>query len=304
MRAGLLLLASTAHSLLYPSLGLVERALRTTARSEFNGDPQTFDAAATWSGERLRRSDGDPYSSRGPYLACAGDGNGGSEAFARLQRFLSPGAVRPVFVSGEHGTCFVATASHSQAVAFVANEEDQLGLASFAPFPSALKLAPSLLEHGAGGAANDKPKGRLDAIHGAPMRRGTPEGLTVELSPGTLPTNSEARSFINDLLGDLMAPSIDLHANNFWSDPASKHTYGNAEVGSAMRMRNWSRAAMVVHELSESGRTSPGDICAWDTVGAHHAGDDLLLVSGVLFFAVHNAPKCANLQVLLKIQGF
>lgn len=281
-RAGLLLLTSTAHSFPYPPLGLVERALRTTARSEFDGHVQTFEAAATWSGDMLRRGSGTPHSSRGPYLACAGYDNGGSEVFARLQGFLSPGAVRPVVVSSEHGTCFVATASHSQAVGFVASE-DHLGLTSFAPFPSALKLAPSLLEHGAGGAAHDRPTDRLDAIHGAPMRRGTAEGLTVELSPGTLPANSvEDTSFVNDLLGDLISHSMDLHAINFWSDPASERTHDNAEPGAAMRIRNWSRAATVVHELSESGRTSPGDICSWDTVAARHAGDDLLLVSGVL----------------------
>ncbi|CAN0198488.1 unnamed protein product, partial [Ectocarpus sp. 6 AP-2014] len=45
--------------------------------------------------------------------------------------------------------------------------------------------------------------------------------------------------------------------------------------------RDWSKAASVVHELSEAAGTSPGDICSWNRVSVHHAEVDVLLVSGL-----------------------
>ncbi|CAM9539093.1 unnamed protein product, partial [Hapterophycus canaliculatus] len=48
----------------------------------------------------------------------------------------------------------------------------------------------------------------------------------------------------------------------------------------ALRGREWSRAAAVVHGLSAAGNTSPGDICSWDSVVFHHTAADVLLVSG------------------------
>ncbi|CAM9748204.1 unnamed protein product, partial [Ectocarpus sp. 6 AP-2014] len=48
--------SSPGKSLPYPSLGLVENALSTTAKDDFNGHAGAFEAAATWSGERLRHS--------------------------------------------------------------------------------------------------------------------------------------------------------------------------------------------------------------------------------------------------------
>lgn len=177
--------------------------------------------------------------------------------------------------SSEHGACFIATASHAQA-RVVAADHDRFGLESLAPFPSAMKLAPGLLEH-----PQDNRSGRLSASHGASMRIGNVDGLTVELSPGTLAAHSfEAKPFVKDLLEDLMSESLDLHSTNFWSDPALIEGEHLGTAGGAVRLRDWSMAATLVHELSKSGNTSPGDICSWDNVFVDHAADDVLIVRG------------------------
>ncbi|CAN0198353.1 unnamed protein product [Ectocarpus sp. 6 AP-2014] len=266
-----------------PSLELVENALLTTAKDDFNGHVGAFEAAATWNGERLRHSQEE---TRAPHLACARYGDG-HEASSRLKQFLSPEAVRVVSHSEDHGACFFASASHAQAAAIVEDQE-QFGLENFSPFPSPLKLAPGLVDHSeshdvAEEEARSSGLDRLSARHGARMRKPNVEGLSVELTPGTLAArSSEAKSFINDMLGDLMSASVDLHSTNFWSDPgmdgAGEHLSSPA---GAVRARDWRKAASVVHELSEAAGTGPGDICSWNGIFVHHAGDDSLLVSGL-----------------------
>lgn len=269
---------SAGSSLSYPSLCVVERALLTTAKDDFDGHAKAFEAAAKWNGERLRASSSNSSyqdDMRGPHLACAGYGHG-SEIFSRLQELLSPEGVRLVSHSGQDGACFIATASHAQ-VAAIAAEPDQLGLESFAPFPSAMKLAPGLLEH-----RQSSRSGRLNASHGTSMRMSNVVGLSVELSPGTLPAHSsEADSFIVNLLGDLMSESLDLHGTNFWSDPAMFEGGHVATPGGAVRRHDWSMAATAVHELSKAGRTSPGDICSWNGVAVNQVATDVLLISGM-----------------------
>ncbi|CAN0457451.1 unnamed protein product, partial [Ectocarpus fasciculatus] len=96
------------------------------------------------------------------------------------------------------------------------------------------------------------------------MRMPNVEGLSVELTPGTLPARSaEAASFINDILGDLMSTSVDLHSTNVWSDPRMAAGEHLSSPAGAVRANDWSKAASVVHELSEAAGTSPGDICSW-----------------------------------------
>lgn len=300
--------ASDKNSLAYPPLGLVETALLTTAKSDFNGHAKGFEAAAAWTTARLRAKTGAIIDSSGsgqqeeilpraPHLACA-EYEGSREAFSRLQQFLSPEAVRPACHSKEHGACYFVTCSDNQAAAIL---EEQLGLKSFAPFPSALKLAPGLLDHDdnveeeTSGDYDGLEGNRLSARHGSLARKDNVIGLSVELTPGTLPAHSlSAGSFIIDLLGDLMSESLDLHATNFWSDPAVREGGEHlTTVGGAVRGRDWSKASTVVHKLSEAAGTSPGDICSWDGVVVHHGGDDLLLVSGVLTVICCNVCMCA-----------
>ncbi|CBN77322.1 peptidase S8 and S53 [Ectocarpus siliculosus] len=263
-----------------PSLELVENGLATTAKDDFNGHAGAFEAAATWSGERLRHSQDE---TRAPHLCCAEYGQG-RETFSRLKQFLSPEAVRVVSHSEDHGACFFATASHAQASAIMEDQEQFL-LESFSPFPSALKLAPGLVDHSESHHVEEEPRSgleRLGARHGGTMRMSNVEGLNIKLTPDTLPARSAgAESFIIDLLGDLMSASADLHSTNFWSDPGMAGGEHLSSQGGAIRARDWSKAASVVHELSEAAGTSPGDICLWDEVALLQAGDDSLLVTGL-----------------------
>ncbi|CAM9800500.1 unnamed protein product, partial [Hapterophycus canaliculatus] len=273
-----------ADSFPYPSLRAVENTLLTTAKDDFAGQRKGFENAVRWDGERIRAgirfNDSDQGDVLAPHFACAGYGHG-REAFLRLQQLLSPEAVRPASHSSEHGACFFATASHTQ-VAAIISEHDEFGLESLAPFPSALKLAPGLIEHEANdGSEPINLSSKLTAKHGGAMRLGNVEGLSVEFSPGTLPAgSSEAELLIKDLLDDLVSESMDLHTTNFWSDPAmlGEHL---VTPGGAIRRRDWSKAATMVHELSKSEHTSPANICSWHHVHAIHVASDFVLISGM-----------------------
>ncbi|CAM9635784.1 unnamed protein product [Ectocarpus sp. 4 AP-2014] len=263
-----------------PSLELVENGLATTAKDDFNGHAEAFEAAVVWNGERLRHSQDE---TRAPHLCCAEYGQG-RQTFSRLKQLLSPEAVRVVSHSEDHGACFLATASHAQAFAIMEDQE-QFGLESFSPFPSALKLAPGLVDHSESRDVEEEPRSvqdRLGARHGGTMRMSNVEGLNVKLTPDTLPARSAgAESFISNLLRDLMSASVDLHSTNFWSDPGMAGGEHLSSEGGAIRARDWSKAASVVHELSEAAGTSPGDICSWDEVALLQAGDDSLMVTGL-----------------------
>ena len=256
----------------FPPLGMIHDTMLTTARQEFDGE-EDFTAASAWTAEQLRGS----QDLRAPHLACT-DYDRRRDALSSLQASLGPGAVRPVSSTQTHGACFIATASHAEAEA-VMSEDEVSGFSSFAPFPSVLKLAPGLLDHecssaaGAGGCS----AGRLSTTHGVSMRMDSVHGLMVELSPGT-----SGESLSGDLIGNLKSPSLDLHATSFWSDVALAGGEHLASAGGALRGREWSRAADLVHELSRSGETSPSDICAWGDIEVHAVGD-VLLVSGELW---------------------
>ncbi|CAN0469461.1 unnamed protein product [Laminaria digitata] len=277
------LVASTpwgsANSLPHASLSVVERSLLTTAQDSFDGHDKGFEAAAQWSGERLRGNQG---GARGPHLVCTEYRRGG-ETIAHLQEFLSPEAVRPVAHSSAQGACFFVTASHTEARAL--SDNSYFGLNSISPFPSALKVAPGVLEHSAGRDQASHSSGRLATTHGQSMRMNNVEGLNLELSPGTLPAHSpQAGELIAELLDGLMSDSMDLHAANVWSDPVAANGEHLTTPAGIVREREWTMAATLVHELSVSGRTTPGDICSWDSIYMHHSADDLLLVSGALLY--------------------
>ena len=265
-----------ATSLPRPSLSVIERALVTTAKDSFNGHAKGFEATAQWDGERLEASQAN---TRAPHLVCA-EYSRGREAISHLHLYLSSDAVRPVSHSTANGACFFVTASHAEARAISGNA--QPGQLSIAPFPSALKVAPGVLEHAVTrDQVGQSQQGRLSTTHGHSMRMGNVEGLSVELSPGTLLAHSsQAGVFIAQLLGDLMSESIDLHATNVWSDPSAANGEHLTTPEGASRRRDWSMAAKLVHELSVAGRTIPGDICSWDRISVYHAASDLLLVTG------------------------
>lgn len=276
-------LGSAASSLPYPSLDTVEGALLTTAHDDFDGHALAFETAVKWNEERLRASSPEV---RAPHLACTGYGRG-RETLSRLQGLLSSDAVRTLSHSTEYGSCFLATASHAQ-VGAIAATNDGLGLESLAPFPSVLKLAPGLLEY-----PQSVRTGRLSAIHGTSMRMDSVKGLTMELSPDTLPKHSsEANVFLDNLLEGLASKSLDLHSSILWSDPTLMEDEHLTTLGGNVRGHEWSKAATLVHELSNSGKTSPGDICSWDSVSVHHAADDVLLVTGV-WYVVDRVPRKA-----------
>lgn len=259
--------ASASDPTSYPPLSLFEGALVTTAKRDFNGHQQGFRVIADWDRERLRSG---PEDIRAPHLACADYGSG-REVFALLGQFLSPRAIRRVSNTEKYGACFIASCSHEQATALI-TDMARFKLLSVGPFPSALKLAPGLLDY----RAADGLQERLSTVHGLSMQMENVGGVDVELTPNSL-TN---QMFFSNLLEDLMSESLDLHAINVWSDPAIVGGEHLATDEGVLLSREWVRAADVVHELSSEVGTSPGDICSWQDVSFHQPGDDVLLLSG------------------------
>lgn len=269
----------------YPSLYLVEKTLLTTAEFDFKGHARGYHTATKWDEERLRVSQ---HGQQAPHVACARY-DLGYNARLCLEAFISPEAVRPVSHSSVHGACFIVTASHGQA-AEILEDSSEFNLVSFGPFPSALKIAPGLLEYNTvKGSSHGGPRDgsvRLTTTHGVLLRLGNVEGLNVELSPGTLPAHvADAGLFTSNLLEALMSESMNLHVNNVWSDPAMIGGEHLATPEGILRGREWSRAATVVHELALAGGITPGEICSWETVIAHHSASDVLLVSGTYIFS-------------------
>lgn len=274
---GLLLAALVVAQGLPTSLRQIDQILLTTARDDFAGDDAVFEAATAWHGERLLENP----TRKAPHLACA-EYSEGRRAMKKLEGLLSKEALRRASNHKEHGTCFFATASFSEATR-VSEDLAGYGLTSFSPVPSALKLAPGLLDHEglapANGASEDQEQ-RLTTTHGNRMRFENVAGLDVALSPGVLPAHDgKAGAFISVLREDLMSASMDLHANSFWS---SSEVLGDGSAGpaAALRDREWRRAAAVVHELSAEGGPTPGDVCSWGDIQVHHASSDLLLIKG------------------------
>lgn len=252
-------------------LALVEQVLVSTAHDEFE-NYAVFEAATKWHGERLLQSP----SRQAPHLACAEYSNG-SQALLKLEARLPSGAIRKVSNHKLHGTCFIVTASASTAADMNDHMRD-FDVTSFGPIPATLKLAPELLDHD----GPELEEGRLTTRHGERMRLENVIGLDVALSPGVLTTREEADTFISDLMQGLMSGSLDLHRNNFWSDSDGDHDdVSRSHPGGALRAREWTRAAGVVHGLSDSGGGhSPGDICSWGDLNVRYAGSDTVYITG------------------------
>eukprot|EP00903_Cladosiphon_okamuranus_P018381 g16907.t1 len=266
----------------WPSLSVASQVLLTTLGDDFEGDDASFGAATAWHGDRLRESP----SRRAPHLACAEYGEG-KQAMRKLEGLFSESALRLVSNSKDHGTCFFVTASASHA-ATVSLDLEAYGLASFGPVPSAMKLAPGLLNHdgrppgrGSSSAGEEGQPKRLATTHGPRMRFENVVGLDVSLSPGVLPARDpRGGAFISELLDGLMSTSVDLHASNFWSDATLPEDKQAGPAG-VLRSWEWKRAADVVHELSTEGGPTPGDVCSWGDLRVHHTGSDLLMIKGM-----------------------
>ncbi|CBN78745.1 peptidase S8 and S53 [Ectocarpus siliculosus] len=277
-----LLISTVSGASQVPSLGFFEQTLLTTAGADFDSEAAFAFASAWQAGDRQGRSS--------PYLSCVEHGEG-RHAYRKLEGFLGARAVKPVSSTATHGACFMVTASPAEA-AQLSSWED---FTTFGAFPAALKIAPGLLDHGScdGPAAardaatttSDCSAGRLSTTHGASMQVDSAHGLMVELSPGTLPSHSggdaKAHEFIQELLKSLSSPSLDLHAITCWSDLVMKGGDHLFSAAGALRGREWSRAATLVNERSESEQETPSQVCGWEQVVVHHAANDVLLVAGL-----------------------
>ncbi|CAM9664348.1 unnamed protein product, partial [Ectocarpus fasciculatus] len=286
-----LLISTASGASQVPSLGLFEQTLLTTAGLDFDSEAAFAFASAWQAGDRQGRS--------APYLSCVERGEG-RHAYKKLEDFLGARAVKPVSSTPTHGACFMVTASPAEAAQLSSSGD----FTTFGAFPAALKIAPGLLDHGSceGSAAaaapgdattttSDCSTGRLSTTHGASMQADNAHGLMVELSPGTLPSHGgggddggeavkAADEFIHDLLESLSSPSLDLHPLTCWSDVVMKGGDHLVSAPGAHRGREWSRAATLVHEWSESEQESPSQVCGWEQVVVHHAANDVLLVAG------------------------
>lgn len=264
-----------------PSLSLLEGTLSTTANLDFGGHQPAYEATARWESDRLQTCRIDQ---RAPHLVCAEYGHGRRASFA-LRAFLSADTVQHASHSAEHGACFFVTASHTQ-VAALSADASRFGLVSVGIFPSAAKVAPGLLEHDhTSGFDATHGSGRLTTRHGSSMRLDTVDGLSVELSPGVLVGESlDPNAFIANMEEDLMSESLDLHKMNVWSDPGTDEDGHLTTSEGVLRAREWSAAAAIIHNLSVVAGMTVGDICSWHGLKFHLAGNDLLLVSGGLFF--------------------
>ena len=280
-----------------PPLSLIEKTLITTAKDDFAGSEDAYELAVAWHRDRLEAAT--PRSSNDtapcPFMAC-GPYSTARETMSRLQEAFSPRSIRRLHVGKEHGACLMLTMASMEAAAAVSENLPAYGLLTFAPFPSVLKLAPGLLEHGSEPAIESRDStSRLATTHGKSMREGDVLGLNLQLSPGVLPAHHKAADpFIDELFQGLMAESLDLHEINFWSAPENMMLAGDIAdhdgrwaSSSGLRVREWHRAAGVVHGLSgNGGGGAVGDVCGWEHVSVHHAGDDILFLTGIYVFHI------------------
>lgn len=214
----------------HPPISVIHGVLLTTAADNFGDHQGAFTAAAEWHEARLHSLAPDRPA---PYLACAApphhsndDGNARvpAQRTPHLQGLLDSGAAggRVVSSSDEHGVCVLATATPREAERVFLSSEGSSSSDGvpykWVAFPSALKIAPGLLDHGSNGNGDDggavgggregqrlatthgerlhprKPRssksngndGRNRSINGDTSGPSPVVGLTVELAPGVL----------------------------------------------------------------------------------------------------------------------
>lgn len=311
--------AAPAGSVPHTPLSKIDSLLLTTAGEDFDGRPDAYAASANWHHERLRRSNagskidfgtkttrgvaGDDESmllggnsqakdgsskydryelSQAPYLACSNYQHG-KQALLHMRNYLGAQSVRTAAHSTTHGTCFLVSATLSEADAIMA-DLGSFGLETFGPFPSVVKISPGLLNHGQSsstiphdeggrfdsegqhGPHQDQLKGqekqRLSTTHGFSFEDANVEGLNIELTPGIIHglthlgsqtgetgDKDGVREFLGQLRKGLMSKSLDMHGASFWSDKEMlEGSDGHlASSTSALRAQQWTRAADLVH---------------------------------------------------------
>lgn len=269
----------------YPPLDLVEAIIVSTAALDFAGDASTYAEAVDWHDKTLLKMLASGGETHTPHLACARYQKG-REARTHLERDFSTSAVLSFSHTTTHGACFIVTASPAGILAHPA----EFGLLTVGPFLPVLKLAPTLLDHDSTGGRPKTADGSarsLSTVYGEGMKADEVRGLTLRLSPGVLRARGvSAQTLIKEWRAHLMSESLDVRVASFWSDPAmfesgsGLHRAATHSAG-AVRSREWTRAAEVVHAFAGEHGKSPGEVCAWDRATVYDMGDDLLLVQGM-----------------------
>ncbi|CAM9317023.1 unnamed protein product [Discosporangium mesarthrocarpum] len=263
---------SGAHSH-HPAVGLVEKAMLTIAKDEFDGHHSAFVAASNWQLDRLKNSNG-----VGPFLACAAYGEG-AKTRLRLTEAFSKDNVVSLTNNRDHGACFIVLASEGKAREMLDNPAS-FGLSSAGAFPPALKLAPGLLSFGYGDTEEDKTNTNhagLATTHGKGLALGNVLGLNVKVAPGH-------QSAIVDWRADWDSADLKLQPLNFWSDPdwLDDQGWNDAHPRGSARSKEWTRAAELVHNLSVAEGTTVGQSCGWDNVLLMQMDDDRVIMTAGL----------------------
>ena len=148
-----------------PTLGLVEKVLHSTAWKDFDGNDSTFQSAVLWDESRLTAT-AHRYA---PYLACTEYGRG-QEGLDQLESIVPKSSIRRVSNRRNVGTCYIVAADASQSSEVVSAGRNSGGnrFSSYGPIPSALKLAPDLLDYE--GVPSNSEQQRLTTVHGFRMR--------------------------------------------------------------------------------------------------------------------------------------
>lgn len=271
-----------------PPLDLVREITASTASADFADNNVAYNAASEWYSNKLQVMNVDTKAS---YLACA-EYNRGHEAVTSLREYYSASAVQPVINTKERGSCFLVAASARDAIGML-TDPGRFSLVSAGPLVPTLKIAPGMLEHQTMSADSiadssgpiDVPATRLRTTHGERMQLPNVRGLSVRLAPGVLPVDDqpEASTTLHSWLAEIMSEDFDMFSTNFWSDPAapggpSGHVADHEE--GLIRIREWTRAAEVVHTLAEKHGKSPGEVCRLGGTSLHHVDDDLFVVEG------------------------
>lgn len=267
----------------YPPLSLVKDVLTSTANNDFVNNHSAYLAASDWHIRKLSRCSDD---AKAPYLVCA-DYRDGRQALTALRQQWSRSAVQPVANSNAHGSCFLLTVRPSEASTLLSSPST-FYLTNAGPVIPTVKLASGLLDYGPSvDPVSDQNDGStpLRVTYGEQMKLGGVRGLTVRLSPGVLPIgDSSAKVFLRDWRTGLMSDETDVHAASFWSDPDAPHDIdGHHVAGHAAgmtRVREWNKAAAVIHDLAAEQGRSPGETCQWQRLKVHQVDHDLLLVEG------------------------
>lgn len=295
---GILEAGGDGPSLRIPPLNLLKTVVSSTAARDFADNTVVYEAAAAWDSKKLRMMD-----AQAPYLACAEYGKG-QEARVRLERALSPASVKLLSHTKEHGTCFLASATPSDA-AVLSERLEEHALTSAGPYLRSLKIAPDLLDQllvSDAGSTRGSSR-RLRTSSGKAAKDQRPRGLTVRLTPGTTVLREGGVGALFDEWREaFVSQSLDLWRATFWSDPdvrqeeSDDHPADHAE--GLERIQEWSRAAQVVHDLADARGLSPGEFCGWGAGSLHLVDDDLLVIEGTFRARVQVLPRVAMVQTL------